>query len=345
MEFERVAVGDRLGDGWGAGLAAADQAGGEAVQESGQEPPAAESGSAGQALEDLGLDGEADGQAGPLDVFGGAAAAVDLEQVASVALEVHAQVGAGGLVVAAGHLVEHVAFWRQEGDAAVGGQQPGQGFGGGVVDQPPGQWGHDEVGGLGGPGDRLGLAFLLLVGRGFAGGGFGVSRGLVGDAPQGHGFGHGREGGCGLLALELRDWAGEGGEDAALAGAGVHPDGHEQAQGFLPAGAGLDLDGAGGDGGEDGQGEHAGQIWWGLGGGGHGGHVLAEPGWEGVNRELGQVAGRFEGDGRRPTVTVEAGGGVGQLAGEVGQDGRVGVGVGQADAQVDDSPSPSCFSD
>jgi hypothetical protein len=45
-----------------------------------------------------------------LDVFGWAAAAVDLEQVAGMALEVDAQVGPGGLVVAAGHLVEHVAF-------------------------------------------------------------------------------------------------------------------------------------------------------------------------------------------------------------------------------------------
>jgi len=41
---------------------------------------------------------------------GGSAAAVDLEQVPGVALEVDAQVGAGGLVVAAGHLVEHVTL-------------------------------------------------------------------------------------------------------------------------------------------------------------------------------------------------------------------------------------------
>jgi hypothetical protein len=40
---------------------------------------------------------------------GGAAAAVDLEQVPGVALEVHAEVRPG-LAVAAGHLVEHVAF-------------------------------------------------------------------------------------------------------------------------------------------------------------------------------------------------------------------------------------------
>jgi hypothetical protein len=45
-----------------------------------------------------------------LDVFGWAAAAVDLEQVAGVAFEVDAEVGAGALVVAAGHLVEHIAF-------------------------------------------------------------------------------------------------------------------------------------------------------------------------------------------------------------------------------------------
>jgi hypothetical protein len=56
---------------------------------------------------------------------GGAAAAVHLEQVAGVAFEVDAQVGADLLVVAAGHLVEHVPFGAQEGDAAVGGQQAG----------------------------------------------------------------------------------------------------------------------------------------------------------------------------------------------------------------------------
>jgi len=54
------------------------------------------------------LDGEADGQAGPLHVFRGPAAAVDLEQVAGMALEIDAQIGAGGLVVASGHLIEHV---------------------------------------------------------------------------------------------------------------------------------------------------------------------------------------------------------------------------------------------
>ena len=41
--------------------------------------------------------------------------------------------------------------------------------------------------------------------------------------------------------------------------------------------AGFDLDGAGGDGGEHGQGEHAGQVRRGLGGGGDRGHVLAQP--------------------------------------------------------------------
>ena len=110
LQFEGVAVGHRCGDGWGAGLAAADQALGEAVQEPGQQPAAAEPGPAGQPAQDLGLHGQPDGQAGPLHVLGGAAAAVDLEQVAGVALEVDAQVGAGALVVAAGHLVEHVPF-------------------------------------------------------------------------------------------------------------------------------------------------------------------------------------------------------------------------------------------
>ena len=137
LEFQAVAVSDCRWDGWGAGLAAADQAGRQAVQEPSQQPAAAEPRPAGETLEDLGLDGQPDGQAGPLDVLGWSAAAVDLEQVAGVALEVDAEVGAGGLVVAAGHLVEHVPFGAEEGDAAVGGQQPGQGLGGGVIDQPP----------------------------------------------------------------------------------------------------------------------------------------------------------------------------------------------------------------
>jgi hypothetical protein len=45
-----------------------------------------------------------------------------------VAFEVDAEVGADLLVVAAGHLVEHVAFRAEQGDAAVGSQQPGQGL-------------------------------------------------------------------------------------------------------------------------------------------------------------------------------------------------------------------------
>ena len=71
LELQGVAVGHRWGDGWGAGLAAADQAWREAVQEPGQQPAAAEPGPAGQAAQDLGLDGQADGQTRPLDVFGG----------------------------------------------------------------------------------------------------------------------------------------------------------------------------------------------------------------------------------------------------------------------------------
>ena len=81
LELDGVAGGDRLGDGWGAGLAAANQALGKAVEEPGQQPPAPEAGPARQTLENFGLDSEPDSQAGPLDVFGGAAAAVDLEQI------------------------------------------------------------------------------------------------------------------------------------------------------------------------------------------------------------------------------------------------------------------------
>ena len=110
LELEGIAVGHRRWHRWSAGLAAADQTLGEAVQESCQQAPAPEPGPSGQALQDFGLHGQADGQTGPLDVFGWSAAAVDLEQIPGMALEVDPEVGAGALVVAAGHLVEHVTF-------------------------------------------------------------------------------------------------------------------------------------------------------------------------------------------------------------------------------------------
>jgi hypothetical protein len=189
------------------------------------------------------------------------------------------------------------------------------------------------------PGDGFGLPLFLLVGGGFAGGGLGVGGGLVGDAPQGQGFGDGREGGGGLVAFEVCDGVGEGGEDAALAGPGVHADGHEQAQGFLPAGSGLDLDGAGGHGGEHGQGEHAGQVGWGLGGGGDRRDIVPQPAGQHFDREGRHISSGADRDGRRPPPPVTAGGGVGQLAGEVSEDVRVGSRVGQADAEVDDPPA------
>src|SRR5215207_9369115 len=194
LQFQSVAVGGRLEDGWGASLAAPHQALGEAVEEPGQQASAAEPGAACQPAQDLGLDGQADGQAGSFDVFGGPSAAVDLEQVAGVAFEVDAEVGPGGLVVAAGHLIEHIPFGAEEGDAAVGGQPAGQGFGGGVVDQPPRQRRDDQVGGFGGAGDGLGPGFFLLAGWGFAGGGFGGGGGLVGDAAQDCGLGDAGQG-------------------------------------------------------------------------------------------------------------------------------------------------------
>ena len=96
LELQGVAVGHRRGTGGAPGWRRPTRLVGEAVQEPGQQPAAAEPGPAGQPAQDLGLDGQADGQTGPLDVFGGSAAAVDLEQVAGVALEVDAEVGAGG---------------------------------------------------------------------------------------------------------------------------------------------------------------------------------------------------------------------------------------------------------
>jgi hypothetical protein len=75
---------------------------------------------------------------------------------------------------------------------------------------------------------------------------------LVGDAPQGDGLGDGREGGGGLLAFEVGQRPGEGGEHAALAGAGVHAHCDEEAQRLPPARPGLHFDGAGGHGGEHG---------------------------------------------------------------------------------------------
>ena len=113
------------------------------------------------------------------------------------------------------------------------------------------------------------------------------------------------QGGGGLLAFEVGHRAGEGGEDAALAGPGVHAHGHEQAQRLAPAGPGLDLDGAGGDGGEHGQGEHPGQVRWGLGGGGDRGHVLPQPAGQDLDRERGHLAGDPERDGRRPAAPTD----------------------------------------
>ena len=154
------------------------------------------------------------------------------------------------------------------------------------------------------------------------------------------------QGGGGLLAFELGDGLGEGGEDAALAGPGVHAHGHEQAQRLAPAGPGFDLDGAGGDGGEHGQGEHAGQVGWGLGGGGDRGHVLPQPAGQDLDWERGRAAGGSERDGWLPAAAHRGGGGgVGQLAGEMGEHGGVGVGVGQADAEVDHPPAPGGVGD
>jgi hypothetical protein len=98
----------------------------------------------------------------------------------------------------------------------------------------------------------------LLASRGLAGGGLGGGGGLVGDPAQDRGLGDARQGGGGLLAFEVGHRPGHGGEHPALAGSGVHPHGHEQTQGLAPAGPGLDLDGASGHGGQDGEGEHAG---------------------------------------------------------------------------------------
>ena len=150
--------------------------------------------------------------------------------------------------------------------------------------------------------------------------------GLVSDASQGGRLGDRREGGGGLVAFELRDRPGEGGEDAALAGPGVHAHGHEQTQRLAPARPRLDLDGAGGHGGEHGQGEHAGQVGWGLGGGGDRGHVLPQPAGQDLDRERGHLAGNSDRNGRFPASLPHPGGdgALGQLAGQVGEDGRVG---------------------
>jgi hypothetical protein len=82
-QFQGVAVGYRRRDGWGAGLAVADQVGRQAVQEPSEQAAAAEPGPGSQPAQHLRLDGQADGQTRPLDVLGGPAAAVDLEQVDS----------------------------------------------------------------------------------------------------------------------------------------------------------------------------------------------------------------------------------------------------------------------
>ena len=133
---------------------------------------------------------------------------------------------------------------------------------------------------------------------------------------------------------------------AALAGPGVHAHGHEQTQRLPPARPRLDLDRAGSDGGQHGQGEHPSQVRWRLGRGSDPSHVLAQPARQDLDRERGHLSPTPERDGRLPAVpTVRGGGAVGQLAHQVGQHGRVGVGVGQSDAQVDHPAAPGRVGD
>ena len=97
--------------------------------------------------QDLGLDREAEGERGPVDVLGRADLAVDAEHVAGVALEEHLQVGGPG--VAAGEGGEDAALGRQDGEpAALLGEQGGGLFAGDVVGDEARQHRHsDRVGG------------------------------------------------------------------------------------------------------------------------------------------------------------------------------------------------------
>jgi hypothetical protein len=76
-----------------------------------------------------------------------------------------------------------------------------------------------------------------------------------------------------------------------------------------------------------------------LGGGGDRGHVFPQPAGQDLDREARHLASGADRDGRLPAALAGCGGpSVGQFAGEVGQHGWVGVGVGQAYAEVDDPP-------
>src|SRR5205814_919536 len=115
----------------------------------GQEASAEEAGSGAQVAQDLGLDGEADGEGGVGDDLAGAADAIDDDGIAGVAFEVVIEVGGAGGGVSSGDEIEDAAFGAEDGDAsALLVQQHGESLGGAIVDDEAGDDGQLDGGEL-----------------------------------------------------------------------------------------------------------------------------------------------------------------------------------------------------
>ena len=83
---------------------------GDGVEEPRQQAPSLKTGAGGEAAQDLGLDGEADGEGGSGNDVCGAADAIYDDGVAGVAFEDMIEVGGAGGGVAAGDQVEETAL-------------------------------------------------------------------------------------------------------------------------------------------------------------------------------------------------------------------------------------------
>jgi hypothetical protein len=286
-----------------------------------------------EAAQDLGLDGEADGEGGAGDDLAGSADAIDDDGIAGVAFEEVIEVGGAGGGVAAGDEIEDAALGGEDGEsAAVLVKEHGEALGGAVVGDEAGDDGSLGIGeGFEATLDsieKLGATGILF---GTGGGGvLGSEEGLLGGALPSSGEGDQGSGGGGGLGLELVEGSGDVLEDGALAVAGREGDDGEEVEGLDPIAPGIEEDGAGEGGGEDGEGEHGGEVYGGLGGLGLGADVGADPAGEGAIWEAREARGT-EGDGVWPGPVLGRG-----LPGEEGEDA---IGVLDAGLHEDDGGS------